>query len=170
MKKTYAALAVMALTLGVAASASAQTSQPTGLSLRLGLFFPSDSDARDESASMFAIGLDYKLRDVTSREMVANSWMSSWVVSIDHFGAGGFSSTPILVNYVGRRDSFYLGAGAGVGFNKTFDGDSEPEFMFQVSAGYEFPTMGSNPFFVEGRYWGGNNNLAGLAVYGGIRF
>lgn len=170
MKKTYAALAVMALTFGVAASASAQTSQPTGLSLRVGLFFPSDSDARDESNSWFAIGLDYKIRDVTSREMIADQWASSWGLSIDHFGSGDFSSTPILVNYIARRDSFYLSGGAGIGFNKTFDGDSEPEFMFQLSAGYEFPTTGTNPFFVEARYWGGNNNLAGFAVYGGIRF
>lgn len=170
MKKTYAVLAVMALTFGVAASASAQTSQPTGLSFRLGAFFPSDSDARAESNTWLAIGLDYKIRDVMNREIMENGWMSSFTVSIDHFGSGDFKSTPLLVNYVGRRDSFFVSAGAGLGFNETFGGDKETEFMFQVGVGYEFPTTGTNPLFIEGRYWGGNNNLAGFAVYGGIRF
>lgn len=170
MMKPFAVLGVAALGISLAASAHAQTSQPTGLSVRAGAFFPQDSDARRSNKTWFAIGLEYKLRDVTSSEMMADGWQSAWSISLDNFGSGDFRSTPLLLNYVGRQNQFFWSAGAGIGFNRTFGSDSRTEFAFQLGVGWEFPMQGSNPFFVEAKYWGGNRNLSGIGLYGGVRF
>ncbi len=63
MKAWNGILAAVAL-LGLSAVAPAQETQPIGLSIRAGGFFPSNSDARDEADVWFAAGLEYKLKDL----------------------------------------------------------------------------------------------------------
>lgn len=172
MKKATT-LAVVAA-LGLVSVANAQYVKPLGLSVRLGVFYPSNGDARDiEGQGWFAGGAELKMGNLKFNS--ANPKESaSWSISLDYYGKGSFSNIPLLVNYVHRNDNFYFSGGAGVGFNHTTDKlantASNTEFTYQLSAGYDFVKM-STPLFVEVRYFGSSESkLSGFGIYGGFRF
>ncbi len=64
MTKAWSGIVAAMALLGLSALSPAQETQPIGLSIRAGGFFPSTSDARDESDVWFAAGLEYKLKDL----------------------------------------------------------------------------------------------------------
>ncbi len=159
--------------LAFAASAPAQTTKPTGLSIRAGLFFPADGDARDEGKTWLALGAEYKLGDV--RFGAQNPGFGAWYsVSIDTYNKGDYGATPLLFNYVARNNQFYYGAGAGIGFvrrnNRHNESTNQTELAYQFTVGYDF-SSGQTPVFVEAKYFGsGESSLNGLGLYAGIRF
>lgn len=174
MKKTATLAIASILAIGVASQASAQYVKPLGLSVRLGLFYPSNGDARDvEGQGWFSGGLEYKLGDLHFDSQNPNM-SSSWSVSLDYYGKGSYSNAPLLVNYIARNGAFYFGGGAGIGFGRVAipnaASNADTEFAFQLSAGYDFVKM-QTPLFVELRYFGSSESkLSGFGIYGGVRF
>lgn len=181
--------------LAMSVSASAQQAAPSGLSLRGGMFFPSDSNARDTGKMWFGLGLDYKLKNVNV-PMGASSFAPTYSVSLDWISKGSYTNLPILFNLTTNQDKFYFSAGVGVAFQKVpiyaagggggtgggggstnpislapaiLGSESRTRFAFQLSAGMNIPA-GMNTYFVEARYFGGSAELAGFGLFGGIRF
>ncbi|MEJ5171272.1 MAG: hypothetical protein WHU10_09810, partial [Fimbriimonadales bacterium] len=154
MKAWNGILAAVAL-LGLSAVAPAQETQPIGLSIRAGGFFPSNSDARDEADVWFAAGLEYKLKDLYFGE--SEGYTSHLSLSLDWYESGDFRGLPLLLNYVGMKNQFFYSVGAGVSFakwQKDFGGtDEDTLFGYSVALGYQFQ-QGQTPVFVEARYFG----------------
>lgn len=170
--KTIALAGIIAIGIGLTSHAEAQYSKPLGLSVRAGLFLTGDGDARDrEGRNWFAIGVEYKLRDLKFGKAGDNS---SYSISLDYYGKGNYGNMPILFNYIGRNQAFYYSAGVGLGFARVPDAggssDTTTEFAYQLSFGYDFNKM-STPFFAELRFYGSNETqLNGFGLLGGVRF
>lgn len=160
-----------ALLAGVVANAGAQETKPINLSLRAGLFFPSDGDARDEGNTWFAIGAEYKLKDLHFGEYQPG-YSAALTLSLDNYGKGDFYNTPLMLNYVGRINQFYYTTGAGVGWTEIPGvGKSKTDNLFAYSLGFGYDFQhGSLPVFIEARYWGSTETkLNGFGVYLGVR-
>lgn len=173
MKKTTATLFAAFAVFGAATQANAQYQKPIGLSVRVGLFYPTNGDARDvEGEGWFAGGAEYKIKDLHFGD--DSRYTSMLTASLDYYGKGSFSQVPLLLNYVAHRESFYWTAGAGIGFGRvpvtTGGSESDTEFAFQVGIGYDF-VKSQMPLFLEMKYFGSSESkLSGFGVYGGIRF
>lgn len=169
MKRTFMGLAVLAT---LASGALAQTAEPIGLSVRAGLFFPSDGDAREEGATWFAVGADYKVSDLRFGGL--NPGYSAWTsISADFVSKGDYRHVPVLFNYTARNNAFYYTAGLGVGFVRRVTANNDvsntTELAYQVGVGYDF-ARGATPLFVEAKYFGsGKSEVNGFGVYAGIR-
>jgi hypothetical protein len=161
-------IALAAATIAFAGAAQAQETKPIGLSIRAGLFFPSNGDARDaEGSSWFAGGLELKVKDVNWSGM-GEGYTGHLSVSLDTIGKGDIRNIPLLLNYVGRRNEWFYSAGLGADFS-SFNGDDRTRIGYQVGAGYDFQ-QGKTPFFVEAKYWGtSKSQFNGFGVYAGIR-
>ncbi|AIE86951.1 hypothetical protein [Fimbriimonas ginsengisoli] len=167
MKRTITMMLGTALLLGVASSALAQDNKPSGISLRAGLFLPTDRGARDVSDSWFAGGIDYKIKDMG--DMNGNSSLG---LSLDFTGKGGFRTVPLLLNYIVHRDQLYFFGGAGISFSRFASGggsEDKTEFAYQAGAGYEFQ-KGQTPLFFEAKFMGnGRSALNGFGFFIGAR-
>jgi len=168
MTKTLAAAVGAAIVFAGAASAHGQESRPIGLSLRAGLFFPSNGDARDaEGNTWFVGGAEFKVRDFTLKGM-GEGYLGSLSLSVDTIGKGDIKNIPVLLNYVGRKNEFFYSAGLGADFS-SFDGDSRTRLGYQFGIGYDFQ-QGRTPLFLEAKYWGtSKSEFNGFAIYAGIR-
>lgn len=168
MKKFGVAALGAAMVLAGANSAWAQESKPVGVSVRVGLFFPSNGDVRDsEGPSWFVGGVELKVRDVNWKGM-GEGYAGHLSVSADLLGKGDVKNVPILLNYVGRRNEWFYTAGVGVSFS-SFNGDDRTRMGYQLGVGYDF-TQGKTPFFLEAKYWGtSKSEFNGFGVYAGIR-
>ncbi|MBV6458874.1 MAG: hypothetical protein HONBIEJF_02013 [Fimbriimonadaceae bacterium] len=159
--------------LGICALSQAQVSKPAGISVRGGLFFPSNGDAKDEAKNWIGFGVDYKIGNLAfGQDAVGLSTYYS--ISVDYFGKGDFSSVPVMLNFVQRTDSLYYIAGAGVSFSKAKLSATQrrtgTDFAYVLGLGYDIQ-KGMTPVFVELRYWGNSEaRLAGFGVYAGVRF
>lgn len=172
MLRTLLIPAVGALLIaGAATQAAAQESKPMGLSIRAGLFFPSDSAARDEGKTWFAFGGEFRLSDL-QLGAADPAYTAHLSVSADFFGKGDYRNVPVLLNYVGRTNELYYSAGAGLGFARLPSGtgtEDKTRFAYQLSIGYDFQ-QGRNPFFAEAKYFGSSESaLSGFGVYIGMR-
>jgi len=170
-KMTVAALGV-AMVFAGAMSAHAQESKPIGLSIRAGLFFPSNGDARDaEGSSWFAGGVEFKVKDFTLKGM-GEGYLGSLSISLDTIGKGDVKNVPLLLNYVGRKNEFFYTAGLGASFSSFDNGggsDDRTRLGYQFGIGYDFQ-QGKTPFFLEAKYWGtSKSEFNGFAIYAGIR-
>ncbi|MCX7799329.1 MAG: hypothetical protein N2109_03195 [Fimbriimonadales bacterium] len=188
--KSLAALAVAAaLSAGLTAVAPAQEAKPLGLSIRAGGFFPTDSDAKDESDVWFALGLEYKLANLTLQQQQSTTTHLS--LSADWFESGDFRQFPLLLNLVATQEQTYFSVGVGLTFaeyGRWVSGDDEPQegpaglsdndewrtdedtlFAYSIGIGYRFQ-QGSTPVFLEARYFGCEKSvLNGFAVYVGVK-
>lgn len=176
IKNKVFALTLSAALLGVAAVASAQTTdqQPLGLSARIGAFFPTDSTTQSESKTWLAAGLQYKLTNL-SVGAAGTNYRSSLELSFDYTSRGDYQSLPLLLNYVGHvGDGVFYTGGLGVSFTRVPEVGgvtSKARFAYTLGLGYDFPTTGSLPVFVEGRFFGNERSeLNGFAAYVGVRF
>lgn len=159
--------------VSLVAIAPAQESKPVGLSVRVGLFWPSSNIAKSEGKNWISFGAEYKLGDLKFGNNQPG-YSSSYSVSVDYFAKGDFRNTPILVNYIGRKDQFYYLAGAGIGLTRVRESlnnvESHTEFAYQIGVGYDF-TQGNAPLFAEVKYIGSSDSrLAGFGAFVGIRF
>lgn len=163
----------------MAASASAQETKPMGVSVRVGLFMPSQIDAREQGSRWFAGGVEFKLKDLGFGIGDPGS-STSLTASVDYTGKGPFQHVPVLVNFVGRRNEVFWTVGVGVGLVRTeevrsvgppeiLETRSATSFAYQFGIGYDFQ-QGRNPVFVEARYVGsGKSVLNGLGLFVGMR-
>lgn len=159
--------------LGLMVASHAQVSKPTGISVRAGLFLPSNGEAKQAAKNWFGFGVDYKVGDLAFGQQAAGL-SSYYTVSVDYYGKGDFSSVPVLVNFVQRTESLYYIVGAGVSFTKAQINPTQrrtgTDFTFALGLGYDIQ-KGTTPIFVEARYWGtSESRLAGFGFYAGVRF
>lgn len=165
-------VAAAASVLGVAGIAGAQTNGPTGISARLGVFFPTSDPARDLGKSWFGFGADYKLQSVNVQP-ARGEYASYLSVSGDYYEKGGARAMPIAINYNVRANQLVFSGGVGIDFVRAF-GDDSSGFSGQLAATYEFAQSGrtnSTPFFVQAKYFfSSKSDLSGIGVYAGVRF
>lgn len=168
MTKTMlmATLGAVALT-AAAVPAHAQTSTPTGLSARVGVFMPTNGDVRDlTSDTWLTAGLEYNFHEMP---VTTPDYRSHLSLSFDWMGSDDVSVMPFLVNYVGMQREFYYTLGVGAAFLHG-DGDDETKFGYRLGIGYNFE-QGRNPAFIEANYFGTSRTRAnGIALSVGIRF
>jgi hypothetical protein len=167
----FVKVGVVAMAIGAAGAANAQTNGPSGFSARLGIFFPTNDLARDLGSTWFAFGGDYKLTrysvDAPTRETL--SYLS---ISADYYEKDDLRSIPIALNYNVRSGQIVWSAGIGVDFVRTFTDDTTG-FGGQLGATYEFANTNApnNPFFVQAKYFfSSKSDLNGFGVYAGYRF
>ncbi|HRI44896.1 MAG TPA: acyloxyacyl hydrolase [Fimbriimonadaceae bacterium] len=170
--RTFSFVSAAAL-VAAAATAPAQQTKPVGLSVRIGLFWPSSERAKSAGKNWFAFGVEYKLGDLKFSSR-SPGFSSSYSISADLFSKGDFRNTPVLVNYIGRKDNLYYTAGAGIGFTRIRETASEvethTEFAYQIGVGYEFLSQ-NLPLFAEVKYIGSSDSrLAGFVAFVGVRF
>jgi hypothetical protein len=157
--------------LGVVAAADAQTTGPTGISGRIGIFFPTDSVASDLGSAWFAFGADYKLNRYSVDAPTADT-LSFLSVSFDYYEKDDLRAIPIALNYNVRSGQIVWSAGIGVDFVRTFSDDSTG-LGGQLGVTYEFANRNApyNPFFVQAKYFlSSESDLNGFGVYAGFRF
>jgi hypothetical protein len=171
MRKCWIAkAAVAASVLACVGVANAQTNGPTGISARLGVFFPTSDLGRDIGKTWLAFGADYKLREMPSGDV--NGRVSYISLSGDYYEKDGTRAIPIAANYNIRVNQLVFSAGVGIDFVRL--GSNSSGLSGQLGAAYEFANSGStsyNPFFVQAKYFfSSKSDLSGFGVYVGYRF
>jgi len=176
MRKRISLLAVALLVAGTAlvTEASAQ-STPSGLTVRAGVFAPSERAVRDSTQDIWlTAGVEYKVGNlgIASSD---NKYAAYYAVSLDYYGSGDFSGVPVLINYVGTTQQFHYSVGAGVTFGKTASRDAKATFGYRFAVGYDFSAMSKNPFFIEVGFLGAtgsefDSDLNGFFAVAGMRF
>lgn len=158
----------------VASAAVAQESKPMGLSLRVGMFWPSMQNAKTKAGkSWIGGGVEYKLSNMKSTKVGGMNGDLS--VSVDLYQKKGFRSTPVLLNWTGHSmEGFYYFGGVGFSSVKYVNTlnvkKSQTTFAYQAGLGYDF-SKGSMPLFVEAKYIGSSQSAVnGFGVFVGIRF
>ena len=158
---------VAALLVAVPSAASAQTNGPTGISARIGLFFPTSNLARNLGQNWFAFGADYKL-NTANMSAPTEDTLAYLSVSADYYTKGGSSALPIALNYNVRASQIVWSAGIGLDIVRF--GANTSGFAAQVGAAYEFGP-GPTPFFVQAKYFfSSKSDLNGFGVFLGARF
>ncbi|MBS1705730.1 MAG: outer membrane beta-barrel protein [Armatimonadetes bacterium] len=175
MKKSVLIVTAVAFGSLLSVSAFAQETKPLGLSVRAGIFLPTQKTTKNAAGKQwFSGGVEYKLGDLS----FANEnkmYSASYSISADLFQKKDYRNIPVLLNYVGRTaDGFYYTAGAGVGFVRELDATnrkkSSTALAYQAGIGYEF-TKSAMPLFVEAKYIGSSKSkLNGFGVFVGVRF
>jgi len=168
IKKILVAIGLIAV---CAIPAFGQESKPVGLSVRAGVFFPTNSDAIDAGRTWFVGGAEYKLSSFSLGNKGADS-SGSYSISADYYDKGSISNIPVLLNWVGRNNEVFYSVGVGVGFNRDPNGgggtESKTRLAGQVGIGYDF-MQGRSPLFLEAKYFINQESvLNGFGVYVGI--
>ncbi|MEA2552435.1 MAG: hypothetical protein QOJ65_611 [Fimbriimonadaceae bacterium] len=165
-KLLKAGLGAVAL-IAIAVPAQAQTSTPTGFSIKAGAFFPSNRQVRrDTSDTWFTAGVDYRIKEFP---VTTPDYRSHLSISLDWMGSGNTHSIPLLLNYVGEQREFYWLIGAGAAFNHS-SGSDNTRFGYALGLGYNFDQHGTTPAFIEARWLGTSKaRESGIAVDLGIR-
>ena len=153
----------------LAAAGFAQESKPLNLSVRVGVFQPSNGSARDEGKSWFAIGAETRIKNL-GVSMTHPGMNSYFTISADSYGKGDFHAVPVLLNYVVRNNELYFTGGAGVSFIDEPGESANTRAAFALGAGWDFQ-KGKTPLFVEAKYFihSSNDRLNGLGLYVGVR-
>jgi len=173
MRMKLTTLGAISAALAVSAVAGAQDNvKPIGLSLRAGVFLPTNSGTADVAGTgFFAFGAEYLLTYKPPTFLI-NGATSGLSVSVDYYRRDDYGNIPILANYILAKNRFAFSAGVGVGFTTLPSGsDSDVKFAYQVGVEYDLPTTGSLPIFLSAKYFGSENNrLNGVGLYAGIKF
>jgi len=165
----YRSLFVAALA-ALAVSSFAQESNPAGIAVRAGLFFPSSSSSKDLGTTWFGGGATMRLKQADYN--VGTPGSSELGISADYYGKSNASAIPVLLNFTSHNNDTYYVVGAGMSFNRIPSSsggtDSTARFSYTFGFGYNF-MQGRSPLFMEFRYWGNQNTeLNGIAAYVGI--
>jgi len=156
------------LCLGGAGAANAQAPiAPVGIKLRVGLFFPTDTSLQDRGNAWIAFGGEYRLANLGK---VNDEMHPTLALSVDYMARNNVSELPILLNYEIHQNGFFGSVGAGVSYDRVFQG-SETRFGYQVGVGYDFLPSAQLPMFLEAKFWGNDHTqYDGVAVYIGVHF
>jgi len=173
MNKNITLVAIAVASLFAVQTASAQSTPMNGLSARVGAFFPTGGAAKAESKTWLAVGLQYKVRDL-SFATKSPTYKAHVAVSVDFYNRNDYRVVPVLVNYVADlNEKFFYTAGAGVSFSRKPAGGGtkqDTNFAYTLGLGYNL-TTGSTPVFVEGRFFGNDDSsLNGYGLFVGVRF
>lgn len=174
MKKAFALGAMALVFTGATTIAFAQETKPIGLSIRAGIFWPTQARAKAAGKTWFGGGVEYKLGDLKLAE-AGSTLSSSYSVSVDLYQKGSWRNVPVLLNYIGRSsEGFYFFGGAGVGFARTINAvnvkKNSTAFAYQLGVGYDL-NKSKMPIFLEAKYIGSSkSDLNGFGVFAGIRF
>lgn len=162
MKRHWIAKAgAAALIASLAGVASAQ-STGSGLSARLGAFFPTDSSF---GSTWFDGGIDYKLSALGTPVQGQRNWFG---LSADYYTYGGNSNIPVVMtlNTSYSNLTFFVGAGIEFYDEPNFAGSSTG---FDVQGGVNYD-LASN-FFLQAKYFlASRSELRGIGVYVGYHF
>lgn len=170
----FAALSLAALDLAETSSISGGTVKSarvkaddqklSGLSLRVGVFLPTEKSTRDVAESMFSGGVDFRLADINRN--------ISTFLSLDFADKSGFRNVPLLFNAKEKLGPIYVIGGAGISFTRRpTDNGTEDKTRFSYEGGVGFDFGGETPVFVEGRFIGSDiRQLNGVGVFLGVRF
>lgn len=164
-------ISVLAL-VGLAVLCSAQEDRKLGFTARFGQLRPIGRDAKDVGSSWFVIGIEKRLRTISSNER--NS--EYLTLSFDYYSKSKFQSAPLLLNYVTKTDEILFFGGVGVaatGLPRVVSGETETsrsiQLGYQVGIGYEFGGK-SNPMVAEARFLGnGESRVNGFCIGIAIR-
>lgn len=167
MNKIATSAAVAAFALGAVAISDADN-KPSGISVRVGVFNPTDSAARALGNTWLAGGVEWEGGKLYNQGGMGGN--NHWSLSADYYGKSDASAVPLLANFVSRNQSMYWSAGAGFSFNR-WAGESKTRFAYSAAIGWQAPNSGGMPWFLEGRYWGNaQTELSGWGIYLGTRF
>lgn len=148
--------------------------EPTGLTVRAGVFFPSERAVRDATNDIWlTAGVEYKIGNLGVPDM-QNGYSASYSISADYYGQDDFRAVPVLVNYVGQAQQFHYSVGAGITFAKSATVDNKSSFGYRLALGYDF-NQTKMPFFIEVGYFGVtgsdfDTDLNGFFAVAGLRF
>ncbi len=168
-QSSLAKMGAMAAAAGCMAIAGAQAT-PSGLSVRLGLFLPTSSDARIISSSWINFGADYKLSTL-SFKIPGVDLQSYFSVSADYFTHSGDNDLPVALNYNLRQGSIVYSAGIGPEFRNAGDLTSTGVGLGeQIGVSFDLGA-GPMPIFIQGKYYFSSKpELSGFGVYVGVKF
>ncbi len=171
MNQRILATALAAIVVSAAVPALAQENKPVGLSLRGGVFLPTNSVTRDSTGNMWVgFGADYKVLSLKSN---SNTNVADLSLSFDYFGKGSLRHVPLLLNYQVSSGHIFYEAGGGIGFAKVPNGDvfdDRVRFAYQAGVGFNFSNSSTTPVFVEAKYIGSaRSELNGFGLYLGVR-
>lgn len=155
-------------------SAQAQDARPVGVLARIGNFFPSTNQARNEGKNWYLFGLQVDLGKLPNGGAGGSS---RYAISVDSYQKGDLSATPVLLNVVRSEDNVVLSAGVGGAFSREarltesgIEKKSRVEFAYQLSLGYDLARY-KVPGLIELRYLGnGYSTLNGFALCFGFKF
>jgi len=171
MKRFLPIAAMAAVFVSATAIASADTTDGlSGVSFKIGGFYPTESDTRANSQSTWlSAGIDYRLTWLK----VPHLPKGYFSLSLDYAGSGDYRTAPLMLNYtMGKR--IYLSVGGGVSF-ATFPQDdgtqnNQVRGAYSAAIGYNFNNS-DIPLFLEVRYLGDDMpRVAGVGFYIGARF
>ena len=150
--------------------AGAQTNGPSGLSVRVGLFLPSNSDASNVGKTWLGLGADYKL-SMLAFKIPGVDLQSYFGVSADFYTHGGDNDLPVAFTYNLRQGSVVYSAGIGPEFRNSGDLTSTGVGIAeQLGVAFEFGN-GPLPLFVQAKYFiSSRPELGGLGLFVGARF
>jgi hypothetical protein len=158
--------------LALVACASAQEpAKPTGLSIRAGVFIPTDTNTRRGGSGWFSAGVEYKMWE---RQGMMAGQSDQITISLDYAAKNNFRIVPLLANYVHHTGPVFITGGLGVSFSRRPIGggmvEDRTRFGYQVGVGYEFATS-QFPLFLEAKFMGNDRaELNGFGIYAGARF
>jgi hypothetical protein len=171
MQNRMGRIAVGACLVVMAAAVAAQEPmKPVGVSVKAGVFLPTDSNTRRGGSGWFAAGVEYKFWE---RPAMAAGQTDTLSVSLDYASRNNYRVVPLLVNFTRHNGPIYFTAGIGASFSRrpvATGVEDRTRLGYQVGVGYEFQTS-QFPLFLEARFLGNDRaELNGLAVYAGVRF
>jgi len=167
---TIAKLGAITAAAACIGAAGAQTNGPSGLSVRIGLFLPTSSEASNLSKAWVGFGADFKLPFLAFK-IPGVGLQSYFGVSADYYSGSGDSDLPVALTYNLRQGSIIYSAGIGPEFRSASDLTSSGSGLGeQLAVSFEFGSS-PMPLFLEGKYFiSSRPELSGLAVYLGTRF
>jgi hypothetical protein len=166
---TIAKVGVIAAAVAFAGTAAAQTA-PSGLSVRVGMFLPTNSLASDLGSTWFSFGADIKLSTLSASVPVVGT-EAYFGISADYYSHGSDSDIPVALTYNVKQGPLGFAAGIGPDFRNSGDLTSTGVGIGeQLSIKYDIIKVGV-PIFVEGKYFFSSKpELSGFGLYVGIKF
>ncbi len=144
--------------------------QTSGLSLRLGVFLPTNNLASDLGPNWFAIGADYRLGTMSAKTPLTGT-EAYFGISADYYAHGGDNDLPVALTYNIRQGPVRFFGGIGPDFKNASDlGDTGVGIAEQLGVSWDLVTL-PMPIFLEAKYFFASDpELSGFGFYAGIRF
>lgn len=171
MKQAWMFGALVAALVVPTATVQAQESSSMGMSFRVGLFYPADSQTQLVGKNWTSFGVDFKWRDIGTS---ADGVKTRLQFSADYLQKGDYRSIPVTLNLIGDTGQLYYFGGAGASFTKLRNTDNKLEdevrFAYQAGLGYKFSNY-KVPVFIELKWMGtSESRFNGWGVFAGVKF
>lgn len=149
--------------------AGAQSNGPTGISVRIGGFVPTNNLASD-LGTWFGFGADYKLNALSASTPITNT-EAYFGLSADYYAHGSDNDIPVALTYNLRQGQIVWSAGIGPEFRNSTDLTSTGVGLSeQLGVTYELGHS-RTPFFVQAKYFFSSEpELSGFGFFVGARF